>query len=44
VPRTVKEKKMQQLFFFLYKKEKREELKTDLRALKRGDLIKSLNL
>ena len=44
VPRTVKEKKMQHLFFFLYKKEKREELKTELRALKRSDLIRILNL
>ena len=44
VPRTVREKKMQQLFFFLYKKEKREELKTELRSMQRGDLIKSLNL
>ncbi len=44
VPCTVREKKMQQLFFFLYKKEKREELKTELRSMQRGDLIKSLNL
>jgi uncharacterized radical SAM protein YgiQ len=44
VPRTVKEKKVQQLFFFLYKREKREELKAELRQMKRSDLIKSLGL
>jgi radical SAM superfamily enzyme YgiQ (UPF0313 family) len=43
-PRTIPEKKLQQLFFFLYKKEKRIELKSELNRLKRFDLIKRLGL
>ncbi|MFH0992084.1 MAG: YgiQ family radical SAM protein [bacterium] len=44
IPRSVKEKKIQQLFFFLYKKEKRIELKAELTRLKRFDIIKRLRL
>jgi uncharacterized radical SAM protein YgiQ len=44
IPRSVKEKKMQQLFFFLYKKEMRIELKAELSGIKRFDLIKQLAL
>jgi uncharacterized radical SAM protein YgiQ len=44
VPRTPEEKTIQQLFFFLYKKEKRDELRIRLSALKRFDLIKRLGL
>ncbi len=43
-PRSIPEKKLQQLFFFLYKKEKRIELKNELRRLKRFDLIERLEL
>lgn len=43
IPRSPKEKKIQQLFFFLYKKEKRAELKAEL-AKTRRDLIKQLGL
>jgi uncharacterized radical SAM protein YgiQ len=43
-PRSVKEKKMQQLFFFLYNNEKRMELKAELIRMKRSDLIKRLGL
>jgi uncharacterized radical SAM protein YgiQ len=43
-PRSLPEKKIQQLFFFLYKKEKRLELKNELSHLKRFDLIKRLGL
>jgi uncharacterized radical SAM protein YgiQ len=43
IPRSPKEKKMQQLFFFLYKKEKRDELKAEL-ARTRRDLVKRLGL
>jgi uncharacterized radical SAM protein YgiQ len=44
IPRSIKEKKIQQLFFFLYDKEKRRELKTELSKLKRFDIIKLLGL
>lgn len=44
IPRSSKEKKMQQLFFFLYEKEKRKELKVELSRIKRFDIIKLLNL
>jgi hypothetical protein len=44
IPRSVKEKKIQQLFFFLYDKEKRKELKVELSRMKRFDLIGLLNL
>ncbi len=43
-PRSIKEKKMQQLFFFLYDKAKRMELKVELSRIKRFDVIKLLNL
>jgi uncharacterized radical SAM protein YgiQ len=44
IPRSVKEKKMQQLFFFLYDKEKRKELKVELSKTKRFDIIQLLGL
>jgi hypothetical protein len=44
VPRSIKEKKIQQLFFFLYDKEKRIELKAELVKIKRFDIIKRLGL
>ena len=44
IPRSIKEKKIQQLFFFLYDKEKRKELKFDLLKMKRVDIINLLNL
>ena len=44
IPRSIKEKKIQQLFFFLYDKEKRKELKADLLKMKRVDIINLLNL
>jgi hypothetical protein len=44
VLRTVQEKKVQQLFFFLYKEEKRKELKSELKKIRRIDLIERLNL
>jgi uncharacterized radical SAM protein YgiQ len=44
IPRSIKEKKIQQLFFFLYDKEKRKELKVELSRMKRFDIIQLLNL
>jgi radical SAM superfamily enzyme YgiQ (UPF0313 family) len=44
VPRSIKEKKIQQLFFFLYDREKRKELKAELSHVKRHDIIKRLEL
>ncbi len=44
IPRSIKEKKMQQLFFFLYDKEKRKELKVELSKMKRFDIIQLLEL
>ncbi len=44
IPRSIKEKKLQQLFFFLYDKEKRKELKTELSKTKRFDIVKLLGL
>jgi uncharacterized radical SAM protein YgiQ len=44
IPRSVKEKKIQQLFFFLYDKEKRKELKVELSRMKRFDVIQLLGL
>jgi uncharacterized radical SAM protein YgiQ len=44
IPSSLKEKKIQQLFFFLYKKEKRIELKAELTRMKRFDVVKSLGL
>jgi radical SAM superfamily enzyme YgiQ (UPF0313 family) len=44
IPCSIKEKKTQQLFFFLYDKEKREELKVELSKAKRLDIIKLLGL
>jgi uncharacterized radical SAM protein YgiQ len=43
-PRSIKEKKMQQLFFFLYDKEKRKELKIELSNKKQYDIIRLLGL
>lgn len=42
--RSIKEKKIQQLFFFLYDKDKRKELKAELIKIKKYDIIKSLGL
>jgi len=44
IPRSIKEKKTQQLFFFLSDKEKRKELKVELSKMKRFDIIQLLNL
>ncbi|MCX6137143.1 MAG: YgiQ family radical SAM protein [Ignavibacteriales bacterium] len=44
IPRSPKEKKTQQLFFFLYKKEKREELKKALSESHRQDIARRLGL
>jgi uncharacterized radical SAM protein YgiQ len=44
IPRSIKEKKMQQLFFFLYDKVKRKELKVELSRMKRFDIIQLLGL
>ncbi len=44
IPRSIKEKKIQQLFFFLYDKDKRKELKVELSRMKRFDIIQLLNL
>jgi uncharacterized radical SAM protein YgiQ len=44
IPNSIKEKKLQQLFFFLHEKEKRIELKNELSKLKRFDLIRILDL
>ncbi|MGD0038664.1 MAG: DUF3362 domain-containing protein, partial [Bacteroidota bacterium] len=44
IPSSIKEKKIQQLFFFLYDKKKRKELKVELSRMKRFDIIKLLNL
>ena len=43
-PKTVPDKKLQQIFFFLYKKEKREELKHELQRMNRKDIIDRLRL
>ena len=43
-PRSLEEKKIQQLFFFLYDKRKRMELKTALFKKKRFDIVKHLGL
>jgi uncharacterized radical SAM protein YgiQ len=44
IPRSIKEKKIQQLFFFLYDKNKRKELKTELYKMKRFDIARLLDL
>jgi uncharacterized radical SAM protein YgiQ len=44
IPRSLKEKKVQQLFFFLYDKTKRTELKSELLKINRSDIIKNLHL
>jgi uncharacterized radical SAM protein YgiQ len=44
IPRSIKEKKIQQLFFFLYDKEKRKEIKVELSKMKRFDIINLLGL
>ena len=44
IPRSIKEKKTQQSFFFLYDKEKRIELKVELSKLKQFDIIQLLGL
>jgi uncharacterized radical SAM protein YgiQ len=44
IPSSIKEKKIQQLFFFLYDKKKRKELKVELSRMKRFDIIKLINL
>jgi uncharacterized radical SAM protein YgiQ len=44
IPHSIKEKKIQQLFFFLYDKEKRKELKVELSRMKRFDIIQLLGL
>ncbi|MBN1396563.1 MAG: YgiQ family radical SAM protein [Bacteroidetes bacterium] len=44
IPRSIKEKKIQQLFFFLDDKDKRKELKSELFKIKRQDIIKKLGL
>jgi uncharacterized radical SAM protein YgiQ len=44
VPRSIEEKKIQQLFFFLYDPQKRKELKAELSHIKRYDIIKRLEL
>ncbi len=44
IPRAVEEKIIQQLFFFLHNKQKRDELKKELVKKKRYDLIRKLKL
>jgi len=44
IPNSIKEKKIQQLFFFLCDKKKRKELKVELSRMKRFDIIKLINL
>ena len=44
IPRSIEEKKIQQLFFFFYNKEKRTELKAQLSKIKRFDIVKILSL
>ncbi len=44
ISRSIKEKKIQQLFFFLYKSEKRRELKAELGRMKRFDIIHRIGL
>jgi uncharacterized radical SAM protein YgiQ len=44
IPRSIKEKKIQQLCFFLHNKDKRKELKADFLKMKRYDIINLLNL
>jgi uncharacterized radical SAM protein YgiQ len=44
IPRSIDEKKIQQLFFFLYQKEKRIKLKSELLKMKRYDIIRQLHL
>jgi uncharacterized radical SAM protein YgiQ len=44
IPRSIKEKKTQHLFFFLYEKEKREELRSELSKLKQFHIIQLLGL
>lgn len=44
VPRTLEEKKLQQLFFFTHNEEKRQALRTELKKRKRFDIIKRLGL
>ena len=44
IPRSIKEKKIQHLFFFLYENAKRKELKAELLKIKRFDVIKILDL
>jgi uncharacterized radical SAM protein YgiQ len=44
IPRSIKEKKIQQLFFFSHNKEKQKELKAELLNLKRFDIVNILHL
>ena len=44
IPHSLKEKKLQQLFFFLYDKNKRIDLKDELLKIKRIDIIRLLGL
>jgi len=44
IPSSIKDKKLQQLFFFLYNKKKRTELKAEISKIKRFDIIKLLGL
>jgi uncharacterized radical SAM protein YgiQ len=44
IPRSIKEKKIQQLFFFFYDKKKSLELKSELAKSKRFDIIQLLGL
>jgi uncharacterized radical SAM protein YgiQ len=44
IPRSIKEKKLQQLFFFLSDKAKRKELKAELSKMKRFDIVRLLGL
>jgi uncharacterized radical SAM protein YgiQ len=44
IPQSMKEKKIQQLFFFLYNKKKRMELRSELFKIRRFDIIKLLGL
>ena len=44
IPRSIKEKKLQQFFFFIYDKEKRKALKVELSKIKRFDILHLLDL
>ena len=44
IPKTIEEKKLQQLFFFLHKEDKKQKLRTELKKRNRHDLIKLLGI